>query len=151
MTNIRYLFVAMPPADVRQALLEFLTRHGLTARLGGAMFAVQNWHQSLSDRFWGPPAAVIDALRRAGSLVSAHPVPLLFNRLTSNKGPQIHWTLRAKGKPASFGELLNAVDDALAAVGLPRGPRHDPHITLSYRAPSTLETLRLYAVNYPRP
>jgi len=71
-------------------------------------------------------------------------VPLLFNRLTSSNGPRIHWTLRAKGKPAAFGELLGTVDEAMAAVGLSRGSGHQPHITVSYRAPSTLDTMRLH-------
>jgi len=65
MTDIRYLFMAMPPEEVRRALLAFLKLHGLDAHLGSAMFAVENWHQSLSDRFWDPSPAVIDALQRA--------------------------------------------------------------------------------------
>jgi len=144
MTDVRYLFVAMPPAEVQQALLAFLMQHGLDARLGTAMFAVKNWHQSLSDRFWDPSEALIDTLRRAGAMVSAEVVPLLFNRLIgTGGGAQIHWTLHARGKPGAFGDLLDAVDEALAAVGLPRGPKHQPHITVSYCAPSPLPTLRL--------
>jgi RNA 2',3'-cyclic 3'-phosphodiesterase len=72
----------------------------------------------------------------------------MFNRLTSETGVRTHWTLRAKGKPTAFVELLRAVDDAVAAEGLPRGPGHQPHITVSYRAPTALDTL---PINPPIP
>jgi hypothetical protein len=59
MTDIRYLFMAMPPREVRRAMQAFLARHGLDAHLGATMFAMENWHQSLSDRFWDPSADVV--------------------------------------------------------------------------------------------
>lgn len=54
-----------------------------------------------------------------------------------------HWAFRARGNPKGFVALVDQVHDALIAVGLPGGGGHQPHITVSYHAPSSLLTLPL--------
>ncbi len=138
MSRSRWLFVAMPPEPVRDAIAAALDAVGLRARLGDAAFAVGNWHQSLSDRQW--EASAVPAMQRAGARVRATQVEIVFNRVASRgESPQLHWTLLARGQPKGFAELLEAVRVAEAAEGLVDVVGNTPHITLSYDAPSPLE------------
>ena len=126
------------PASQLQAFIE---REGLDKRLGPALFKRANWHQSLSDRFWpGDTPELEDRLLRAGSRISAHAVPLLFNRVVS-KGA--HAAFRAKGMPVGFAELLSAVRAAQATEGFVDQTGHTPHVTLSYRAPAGLPSPKI--------
>ncbi|WP_440223301.1 2'-5' RNA ligase family protein [Dokdonella sp. MW10] len=138
MSRSRWLFVARPPESVRDAIAAALDAVGLRARLGDAAFAIENWHQSLSDRQWH--ISKVDAMQRAGARVRATQVKMILNRVVNRgESPRLHWTLLAQGQPEGFAELLNALRVAEAAEGLVDVVGNTPHITLSYDAPSPLE------------
>lgn len=134
--------MAMPPPDVVAAILDVLRRHGLEYLLGPALFAPSNWHQSLSERIWKPAPGDIEALRSVGRQVRAHACTLQYGRIDSSVDPNgnIHVTLRAKGRPKSFGVLVKEVQRCLVEAGhggIASGVT--PHMTLSYRAPALIE------------
>lgn len=140
MTKARYLFVAMPLAEVLAALHASLVRHSLIETLGDALFPPGNWHQSLSERFWGDSPTLQSRLLQAGDLVTARAVLMRLNRI---KGSASHWTFQARGTPVGFTALLAAIRNALSVVGLEDMTGHRPHVTLSYRPPHELPTLWL--------
>lgn len=120
--------------------------HGLDRRLRGAMFAPGNWHQSWSERVFDPTPAECDALLQVGARVRAHACTLPFNRIDSSgdEPGRIHWTLRARGRPAAFDAAAACIRTTLADAGhaaIATGV--SPHITLSYCARDTLEKIAL--------
>nr|WP_316638888.1 hypothetical protein [uncultured Roseateles sp.] len=141
MTRPRLLMMAQPPSAVRDEMETVVRRNGLDARLGGAMFEAENWHQTLSDRYEDTPA-IRAAMRRAGARVSAQACTLSLNRIRG-EGQQgsIHWAFRAAGKPQGFDALLAAVRTALAVEHLGTGSGHTPHVTISYHAPDRLGSI----------
>jgi 2'-5' RNA ligase len=142
MTRPRYVFVAKPPQAVREALREALARLGLDTQLGRSMFKPENWHQSLSDRFWEAPG-LRETLLRAGELLSAQAVTLRLNRIAGSGEGSPHWAFRAYGKPAGFSDLLMAVRAALSMAGMVDTVGHTPHVTVSYTAPISLAPLKI--------
>lgn len=136
MTRPRYLFMAMPSPSVRAGLAILIQRYGVDKLLGGSLFVPTNWHQSLSDRHWEDSMPDLRGkLMRAGARVSAHAVPMTLNRIVAHGA---HWSFQAKGKPAGFVELLNAIRAALSAEGIDDRIGHTPHVTVSYTAPDRL-------------
>ncbi|KQW48197.1 MULTISPECIES: 2'-5' RNA ligase family protein [unclassified Roseateles] len=139
MTVPRYLFVALPPQAVVDALKTFLDDQGLTSQLGGTMFQPFNWHQSLSGQFW-QTAGIEAKLRAAGELLSARQVEFQMNRIV---GRGTHWEFKPFGNPPGFTDLLAAVQAALRAVGVSDRGGHSPHMTVSYWAPTALRSVKI--------
>lgn len=70
----RWFFAAMPVPEDLARLQERIADAGIFDQLGRRMFAPENWHQTLSDRFWEPDEATRAALMRAGERLQAiHP------------------------------------------------------------------------------
>ncbi|MEJ2791661.1 MULTISPECIES: hypothetical protein [unclassified Pseudoxanthomonas] len=119
---------------------------GLIRELGTTLFPSGNWHQSFSERIFDPTTRDRDALLRVGDRISARACTLLFNRI---EGPDLaaakqHCTLRAYGKPKAFLELLASVQRSLADAGFSQiATGVTPHITLSYRATRTFDSVPL--------
>ena len=142
----RLFFASMPPAAWRERLQALMTAHGLDRRLRGAMFAPGNWHQSWSERVFDPTPADCDALLQAGAGIRAHACTLSFNRIDSSgeEPGRIHWTLRARGRPAAFDAAAARIRTTLADAGhaaIATGV--NPHVTLSYCARDALAKLAL--------
>lgn len=136
----RLLFMAKPPPGflaeaVGSALCEELSA------LGPSAFPIENWHQSLSDRY-ACTEENIAHLRTAGKRIAAIQVPMVFNRIVSSSGGAgpIHRALRTRGEPDGFRDLIDAVQVALATVDMAKPANNTPHITTSYRAPPHLST-----------
>jgi 2'-5' RNA ligase len=85
-------------------------------------------------------------LLQVGARVRAHACTLPFNRIDSSgdEPGRIHWTLRARGRPAAFDAAAACIRTTLADAGhaaIATGV--SPHITLSYCARDTLEKIAL--------
>lgn len=128
-----------PPGFLAEALGPAL-REELLA-LGASVFPLENWHQSLSDRY-ACTEENIARLLSAGGRIAATQVPMVFNCIVSSsagEGP-IHRALRTRGDPDGFRDLIDAVQAALATVDMARPANNTPHMTTSYRAPPHLST-----------
>jgi len=146
MSDTRLFFAAMPPPDTVAAVRALLDRHGLEQWLGPALFAPDNWHQSLSERVFNPTRADIALLRGVGDSVQAHACTLQYNRIDSSVTPKgrIHVTLRPRGRPRAFADLNDAVRARLAACGYDATATGvTPHTTLSYYAPGQIDRIEL--------
>ncbi|WP_407910308.1 2'-5' RNA ligase family protein [Lysobacter claricitrinus] len=130
-----------PPAAFRAAVLPELERTGVLDRLGSRLFTPENWHQSLSDLLLRDS---LEIYRRAGSRVAAAPFVLRFDRVSFAGG---HARLEPSAASHGFAALLRSVRAALDAEGEKSG-RHAPHITLSYRAPSSPETVMIDPIDW---
>ena len=135
----RLLFVAKPQREVRSAMEQAVAALGLDRQLGPALFISDNWHQSLSDRYFVEPG-LREKLLRAGARVSACRFSMILNRINSqgNSGAGIHWAFRARGMPEGLKQLQSAIQLALRLEGLKQEQNPTAHLTISYRAPSRL-------------
>ncbi len=136
----RLIFMAQPPAEVRQALHDILLAQGLAQQLGNKMFAPENWHQSLSLRFDDDPAMRARLLRAGGRLVGEC-CTVLISQVSSSgwaARPPLHWAFRMRGRLGGLFALQRAVRQALQTEHLHDDGRHSGHITVSYNAPAPL-------------
>jgi 2'-5' RNA ligase len=142
----RLFFAAMPPPVLVDYIGALLDRFGLPQRLGRALFAPANLHQSFSERIFLPTDEDCAALMQVGAAVSAASCTLHFNRIVgpaSTSGP-IHWAMRARGVPPAFTALLQAIQSRLVQAGLGHiATNITPHMTLSYHAPQPLDKIVL--------
>lgn len=53
----RWFFAAMPDPDDLASLAHRIRDAGVFDHLARRLFPLENWHQTLSDRFWEPVAA----------------------------------------------------------------------------------------------
>lgn len=146
MSEGRLFFAGMPPPSVVAAIAGVLREHAIDRQLGPALFAQENWHQSLSERVFGPSRADIALLRAAGERVRAHACTLEYNRIASSRNAKgrIHVTLHAYGEPPAFKALVAAVQQPLPAAGYAAlATGITPHTTLSYNAPALLDKVSL--------
>lgn len=143
-SEYRMIFMAMPPLAVRSEMQRALVEHGLAARLGRAMFAPENWHQSLAGRFDGG-LVLRDRLLRVGSRIDATAFTMTLNRLRGEHaaGAAAHWAFHAHGRPPGLMALQAAVRQALAGEGQVVEGGHSGHVTISYRAPGPLPTVKI--------
>lgn len=142
----RVFLAAMPQPVLRDDTLALLVRLGLDKRLRSALFAPENWHQSLSERIFSPTEEECAALLQVGSAVSASACTLHFNRIegSGDMPGRIHWTMRARGVPKAFAALLQEVRGRLGDAGFDRiATGVTPHMTLSYCARDTLDKIVL--------
>jgi 2'-5' RNA ligase len=148
MTRPRLLFMAMLPPTVLELMQAAVAQNGLDALLGSAMFPAQNWHQSLSDRYW-EEAGIRERMLRAGARVSARAFTLTLNRIRDQAlDGSIHWAFRAKGNPEGFAALVTAAWTALSEEGLDSGQGHTPHVTLSYSAPDRIPHTEMTPIDW---
>jgi 2'-5' RNA ligase len=144
----RLLFMAQPPAAVRDVMQRTLAYWQLDQRLGGTLSPPANWHQTLSGRFF-EGRSLLGPLRRAGERLQAEACTLLLNRIRGVDRNQadgrgsIHWSFLPRGEPTGFAALLAAVRNSLASEGLASPSGHTPHVTISYGAPSALGTQKI--------
>jgi len=146
MSDTRLFFAAMPPPVTVAAIAARLAEHGLDRWLGEALFAPENWHQSLSERVYNPTRADIALLRGVGERVAAHACTLRYNRISSSVTPKgrIYVTLQARGRPPEFLALSDAVRECLRDAGYEAiATGVTPHTTLSYGAPGRIERIEL--------
>ena len=142
----RLFFVAMPSPVLVEYIGALLERYGLDKRLGTAMCALANLHQSFSERIFLPTASDRAALLRVGAAVSASSCTLDFNRIEGPAGlpGHIHWRMSAYGVPKAFTALLKEVQKRLAEAGFGHiATGVTPHMTLSYCAREPLDKIVL--------
>ena len=142
MTEPRLLVISLVSPQVRAALSTTLALHGLGTRLGPALFAAENWHQTWSDRFADTPGNR-ERLRRACARVAAPACTLTLNRIAGDG----HWTALAQGEPSEFTDVQTALQAELLREGL-EASNHRPHVTLSYWPPERLDTLSIRPVQW---
>lgn len=143
-TPPRLLFIAKPPPEVLDAMQATLMERGLDARLGREMFSAKNWHQSLSDRNFDASERSRQRMLRAGARVRAHVCTLTLNRIRGQgRDISTHWAYHARGEPANFTALVDAVRAALREEGVGSESGHTPHVTISYEAPDQLKTIHI--------
>ena len=53
----RWFFAAMPDPDDLASLAQRIRDAGVFDHLARRLFPLENWHPTLSDRFWEPVAA----------------------------------------------------------------------------------------------
>lgn len=129
--------MALPPPEVRQALVAALEHDGLAGKLGrAALFPPANWHQTLSLRS-ASTAEAQAALLRAGARIGGTAFTLVFDRLkgASRGDSTCHWAFKAQRPPAAFRVLVDQVARAMRAEGFDAQSTPTPHVTVSYDAP----------------
>ncbi|MGY3266871.1 hypothetical protein [Lysobacter sp. HA35] len=134
-------FMLRPPVAFCAAVLAELERVGVLDRLGSRLFAPENWHQSLSDLLLGDS---LDVYRRAGSRIAASPFVLRFDCVRFKGGRAF---LEPSAASPGFSSLLRTVKAALDLEGEKSG-RHAPHLTLSYRAPGSLDSVSIEPIEW---
>ena len=122
------LFFAAQPDQRTSSSLQVGFAYELAELSDDERFYPGNWHQSLSDVCFN--MSMLETYLRAGALIQATAVRMLFNRVRSNGD---HWSILTKGTPEGFHALLAAVRAALKQVGIIELAGHTPHITISYR------------------
>jgi 2'-5' RNA ligase len=145
----RLLMLAQPNAMQLRAMQRALAPLNLTTQLGDALLPPACWHQALSDPYVDSPAT-LQALVRAGDRVRGSRFVMTLDRFgASGGGDAIHWSLKSSGRaPDGLAALLAAIRQSLLAEGLEAGASHTPHVTVSYRAPGKLPTLRVPPVRW---
>lgn len=139
MRGSRLIFMAKPPPEVASAMWIAIARNGLEQ---STLSPMDNWHQTLSDRYGDTPE-MRQKMLRAGAGVKARACTLVLNRIRDgvykDQGKTtIQWSFRARGRPHCFDALLAAVRHALSTEGLATKTGHTPHTTISYWAPTRL-------------
>lgn len=129
----RLLFIARPHREVSDAIEALPDVRDLIDRHRGDLFARENWHQSVSDRYIDIPT-VREALLQAGGQMTAPAFTMTLDRLHSalNHRGRFQWDVRSRLRNDELKALVAVVNAAIAASGLPTGGGHSPHITLSY-------------------
>ncbi|MCW3479210.1 2'-5' RNA ligase family protein [Neisseriaceae bacterium JH1-16] len=141
--------MAKPQPAVLSAMVSAVRHHGLDTRLGFRLFAPENWHQSLSSRYF-VEAGLRDKLLRAGDRVSAVMCPVTLNRINSGwETPgRRDWAFRTRGDPKELKALRLAIQAALLAEGLDAPSTPTPHVTISYLAPSPLPSQQIEPIDW---
>lgn len=150
-TTPRYFFGALPGLEQAEQWLTRLAAAGVASKLGRRMFAMENWHQTLSGRHFDANGETIARLMDAGGRIAAQAVTLRFNRVIWTQGEpdhRNHCTLFTHGRPVEFNALLGAVQAALGGVGLGDDEGHRPHVTLSYDAGELHPTIQLIPIEW---
>ena len=132
-----WFFAAMPVPEDLARLQERIADAGIFDQLGRRMFAPENWHQTLSDRFWEPDEATRAALMRAGERLQFRPFTLGFRQVKWSRhslNGRIYCTLVGASGADELKHCVGAVRTALSEVCLMSPQGHSPHITLSYSA-----------------
>ena len=133
--------MAQPSAAVLALLQQVTSFHRLDKRLGLAMFAPGNWHQTLSVLYPNEQEYLDKLLRACGKSV-AEQASVTFNRIAGPPRPageRMHWEFRGP-RSRSLTALLSAIQFSLESEGIAADKGDRPHITISYFAPTPLES-----------
>ena len=133
----RWFFAAMADPDALASLAQGIRDAGGFDQLARRLFPLENWHQTLSDRFWEPDAATCEALMTAGGLVDFRPFTPSLEQVRWSRhelNGRNFCTLVGASGADELRRCVAAVRDALAALGLESPEGHSPHITLSHSA-----------------
>lgn len=124
----RLLYMAKPQWDVLSSMVKEITKLGLDTLLGSALFAPENWHQSLSIRYPSEPD-YRERLLRAGSRIRATSFSMTLDHVVSQgeAAGRIHWAFQAHRKSKGLQVLLSTVQGALRTERLDAGSGHNPH------------------------
>lgn len=129
----RLLFILRLAPTVTAALDSAIRSAGVKAALGQDLFPAPLWHQSVSDRYADRPD-IRPRLLAAGERVRAPGFTLELDQLRAARNLRDSFNVEARQRSASpeLRALVDAINDAAAEQGLPRGKGHSPHVTLSY-------------------
>lgn len=142
----RLLYLVRVSPEVAGAVDAAIAASGLKSTLGPALFPRALWHQSVSDRYADLPW-VCERLLAAGARVRAPGFTLTLDqvRTARNQRGSFNAEVRQRGRCAELGQLVAAINAAVAEEDLPQGGGHSPHVTLSYgfaaAAPSSVPIL----------
>ncbi|MFZ7096923.1 2'-5' RNA ligase family protein [Luteimonas dalianensis] len=106
---------------------------GVKAALGTKLFPPALWHQSVSDRYADRPE-LRERLLAAGGDVRVPGFSIDLDQLRKGRNPRGNFNVEARQRSAcsELVTLVDAINEAVAAHGLPKGDGHSPHVTLSY-------------------
>ena len=144
------LIVMAQPSPGTLALLQQVIRsHGFDKLLGATMSAPGNWHQTLSVRYRNEQEYVEKLLRACGKIV-AEQASVTFNRIAGPSGlagERMHWEFRGSHSK-SLTTLLAAIQSSLETEGIADHKGDRPHITISYFAPTPLESISFAPITW---
>lgn len=152
MDTSRMMVMSKPSDPVLSRMSNAINQRGLREFLGARMFPEHNWHQTLCGPY---PACLATerTLARACDAALAAPMRafrLRLNRIRSDRWPdeeRIHWSFLSQGRPGDFDALLQFLRTEVQP-DLPPDTGHTPHVTISYRAPAPLDTLRIQPIDW---
>ncbi|MGY0632577.1 2'-5' RNA ligase family protein [Luteimonas sp. A478] len=129
--RLLFLLRMAPPAAT--ALDSAIESAGIKVALGAELFPAALWHQSVSDRYADRPE-LRQRLLAAGGQVRVPGFTIELDQLRSGRNQRGSFNVEARQRGACTGlaTLVDAINDAAAAQGLPKGGGHSPHVTLSY-------------------
>lgn len=135
----RLLFLVRLARGVASTLDGIIEEAGLKAKLGGTLFPQELWHQSVSDRYADLPW-VRERLMAAGGQVQVPGFTLSLDQIRTarNQRGSFNAEVRQRGRCSELAQLVEAINAAVAAEGLPQGGGHSPHATLSYGFDGTM-------------
>jgi len=129
----RLLFILRLTPFTTAALDDVIGSAGIKALLGPDLFPAVLWHQSVSDRYADRPE-IRERLLAAGAAVQVPGFTIGLDQLRAYRNDKGSYNVEARQRAGSpdLVTLVDAVNVAVAAQGLPRGGGHSPHATLSY-------------------
>ena len=152
MNTSRMMVMSQPSDPVLRRMSSAVDQRGLREFLGARMFPERNWHQTLCGPYEACHATE-RTLARACDAALAAPMRafrLRLNRIRSDRWPdeeRIHWSFLSQGRPSDFDALLQFLRTEVQP-DLPPDTGHTPHVTISYRAPAPLDTLRIQPIDW---
>ncbi|MFE1572357.1 2'-5' RNA ligase family protein [Comamonas odontotermitis] len=152
MDTSRMMVMCQPSDPVLSRMSNAIDQRGLREFLGARMFPECNWHQTLCGPY---PACLATerALERACDAALAarmRAFRLRLNRIRGEHRPageRTHWSFLCQGRPSEFDDLLRCLQTKVQP-DLPPDTGHTPHVTISYRAPAPLDTLRIQPIDW---
>lgn len=129
----RLLFILRLAPPAAAALDGAIESSGARQVLGAKLFPAALWHQSVSDRYADRPE-LRQRLLAAGERVHAPGFTIELDQLRAGRNQRGSFNVEVRQRSAcpELVTLVNAVNDAVADQGLPKGKGHSPHVTLSY-------------------
>ena len=135
----RLIFIVRADSDFQLAIKKMSESINLAERIGSPVLSPDLLHQSVAVRYLDT-VEMRERLLRAGDVVQAAAFRIELDRLHSAPNPwgSYNWEVRSRRKSPELVALIAAINDAVAAQGLPRGGGHSAHVTLCYSAANTL-------------
>ncbi|MGO1541616.1 MAG: 2'-5' RNA ligase family protein [Luteimonas sp.] len=129
----RLLFILRLAPSAAAALDGAIESAGVKAALGAELFPAALWHQSVSDRYADRPE-LRQHLLAAGEQVRVPGFTIELDQIRTGRNPRGSFNVEARQRSAcpELVTLVDAINEAAAAQGLPEGGGHSPHVTLSY-------------------
>lgn len=129
----RLLFILRLAPSETAALDDAIESAGVKAALGAELFPAALWHQSVSDRYANRPE-LRQLLLAVGERVRVPGFTIELDQLRKGSNQRGSFNVEARQRSAcpELVTLVDAINEAAAAQGLPKGRGHSPHVTLSY-------------------